>query len=148
MFYVSLAGSCSLCESVSHCLQSWETSSLLSQGVRELPGCKLSSDREGAHRSEDQLCLLTEDEGPKGPCPRSSVASVTCASPAQIQLRETLDRKWQSHLSPGVRAHLTLVSITSVLTLASRHVIISSAPCPHYIWLSQNSSSPAFSVIL
>jgi hypothetical protein len=27
------------------------------------------------HRAGAQLCLLAEDEGPKGPCPRSSVAT-------------------------------------------------------------------------
>jgi hypothetical protein len=43
---------------------------LLSPGVRVLHGCWLSSCREGA-----QLCLLAEDEGLKGSCPRSSVAS-------------------------------------------------------------------------
>jgi hypothetical protein len=32
---------------------------------------------EGAQRSGAQLCLLAEDEGPKGPCPRSFVASGT-----------------------------------------------------------------------
>ena len=43
--------------------------------VRVLSADKLSSYREGAQRSGAQLCLLAEDEGPKGPCPRSSVSS-------------------------------------------------------------------------
>jgi hypothetical protein len=46
--------------------------------ARAYSAAKLSSCREGAQRSESQLCLLAEDEGPKGPCPRSSVASVAC----------------------------------------------------------------------
>ena len=44
--------------------------------VRALSVGKLSSGREDAQKSGSQLCLLTEDEGQKGPCPRSSVASV------------------------------------------------------------------------
>jgi hypothetical protein len=36
---------------------------------------KLFSGREYAQRSGSHLHLLTEDEGPKGPCPRSSVLS-------------------------------------------------------------------------
>ena len=51
---------------------------LLSPRVRALPGGQLSFSREGVHRFKDQLCLLAEDEGPKGPCPRTSVASVAC----------------------------------------------------------------------
>ena len=47
----------------------------LSPGIRALPGGQLSSGKEGALGSGSQLCLLAEDEGPKGPCPRSSVAS-------------------------------------------------------------------------
>jgi hypothetical protein len=34
--------------------------------------------REGLQRSGSQLCLLAENEGPKGHCPRSSDASVVC----------------------------------------------------------------------
>ena len=49
---------------------------LLSPGVRALPVGRLSSGKEGAQGSGSQLCLLAEDEGPKGPCPISSVASV------------------------------------------------------------------------
>ena len=48
---------------------------LLSPGVRALPGGWYSSGREGAQGSGSQCCLLSEDEGPKGPSPRSSVAS-------------------------------------------------------------------------
>jgi hypothetical protein len=44
--------------------------------VRALSSGKLFSGREGAQKSGSQGCLLAEDEGPKGPCPRSSVASV------------------------------------------------------------------------
>jgi hypothetical protein len=42
--------------------------------VRALSEGKHSSFREGAQRSGDQLCLLAEEEGPKGPCTRSYVA--------------------------------------------------------------------------
>ena len=51
---------------------------LMSPGVRVPPPSpgQLSSGREGSQGSASQLCLLPEDEGPKGPCPRSSVASV------------------------------------------------------------------------
>ena len=38
--------------------------------------------------------------------------------------------------------HVTLVSVASVLALASCHLIISSVPCPCYIWLE-----PLFPVI-
>jgi hypothetical protein len=48
----------------------------LSPGVRTLPVDRLSSGKEGTQGSGSQLCLLAEDEGPKEPCPRSSVASV------------------------------------------------------------------------
>jgi hypothetical protein len=43
--------------------------------VKALSIGKLSSYREGAQRSGAQIYFLAEDEGPKGPCPRSSVAS-------------------------------------------------------------------------
>jgi hypothetical protein len=46
--------------------------------VSTLSAGKLSSCREDAQRSGAQLCLLAEDEGPKGSCPRSSVASEAC----------------------------------------------------------------------
>jgi hypothetical protein len=49
---------------------------LLSPGVRAFPGGRLSSGGEGAHGSGSQICLLAEDEGLKGPCPRNFVASV------------------------------------------------------------------------
>ena len=49
---------------------------LLSPRVRALPVGRLSSGKDGAKGSGSQLRLLAEDEGPKGPCPRSSVASV------------------------------------------------------------------------
>jgi hypothetical protein len=43
---------------------------------RTLSAGRLSSCREGAQRAGAQIHLLVEDEGPKGPCPISSVASV------------------------------------------------------------------------
>jgi hypothetical protein len=42
---------------------------------RALPGGQLSSGREGVQGYGFQLCLMAEDENPKGPCPRSSIAS-------------------------------------------------------------------------
>jgi hypothetical protein len=42
---------------------------------RALSAGKLSSCRGGAQRSGAQICLLDEDEGPKGPCLRNSVSS-------------------------------------------------------------------------
>jgi hypothetical protein len=47
----------------------------LSTGVRALPVGQLSSGKESAWGPGSQLCLLAEDESPKGPCPRSFVAS-------------------------------------------------------------------------
>jgi hypothetical protein len=44
--------------------------------VIAFPGGQLFSGREGAQRSGSQLCLLAEDEGPKGLCLRSYVDSV------------------------------------------------------------------------
>ena len=49
---------------------------LLSPVVRALPVGRITFDKEGSQGSGSQLCLLAEDEGPKGPCPKSSVASV------------------------------------------------------------------------
>ena len=46
--------------------------------VRAFSAGKLSSCRKGTQRSGAQLCLLAEEEGLKGPCPRSSVASEAC----------------------------------------------------------------------
>jgi hypothetical protein len=46
--------------------------------VKALSAGNLSSYREGAQRSGVQLCLLAEDEGLKGPCLRSYVASAAC----------------------------------------------------------------------
>ena len=48
---------------------------LLIPEVRALPRGQFSSGSEGVQESGFQLCLLAEDEGLKGPCPRSSVAS-------------------------------------------------------------------------
>ena len=50
---------------------------LLSPGVRALSVGQLSSGKEGELGSGSQLCLLAEDEGQMGPCPRISVALVT-----------------------------------------------------------------------
>jgi hypothetical protein len=49
---------------------------LLSPGVRTLPISQLSSGKEVSQVARSQLCLLAEDEGSTGPCPRSSVAFV------------------------------------------------------------------------
>jgi hypothetical protein len=49
---------------------------LLRPGVRTLHVGRLSSGKEGPQGSGSQFRLLAEDEGQKGPCPRSSVASV------------------------------------------------------------------------
>jgi hypothetical protein len=57
--------------------RNWQ--SYLSPGVKALPVGKLSSGVEGAQISEDHLYFLAEDEGQKGPCPRTLVASVAHA---------------------------------------------------------------------
>jgi hypothetical protein len=59
--------------------QSRALTHLLSPGVRALPVGRRSSGKEGAQGSGFQLCLLADDEGLKGPCPRGSVASVAHA---------------------------------------------------------------------
>jgi hypothetical protein len=46
--------------------------------VRALSTGNLSSGGESVPRSGSQLCLLAEHEDPKGPCPRSCVASASC----------------------------------------------------------------------
>jgi hypothetical protein len=69
------AGKLSSCREGAH--KSGAQILLLSPGVRALPGGQLSCDGEDAQRSGSQLCLLAEDEGPKRPCPRSSVAFAT-----------------------------------------------------------------------
>jgi hypothetical protein len=72
-------------------------------GVRALSAGKLCG-REGVQRSGAQPFLLAEGEGPKGPFPRSSVASAALAlSCVDWSLRD-LDTRWWSHLSPWVRA--------------------------------------------
>jgi hypothetical protein len=69
--------------------------------VRALSTGKLSSCREGAQRSGAQLRLLPEEEGPNGPCPRSSVASVACGlSCTDWSLR---DPRYKIVLSPESR---------------------------------------------
>jgi hypothetical protein len=59
----------------------------LSSGVKALPVGRLSSGKEVAQWSGSQLCLLAEDEGPRGPFPRSSVASVTQPTCSQVIMR-------------------------------------------------------------
>ena len=49
---------------------------LLSPGVGALPVGRLFSGKESVQGSGSKLCLLDKDEGSRGPCPRSSVASV------------------------------------------------------------------------
>jgi hypothetical protein len=82
----SLKGPClrSSVASVAHMLSSlhwslrnpgYKVMSSPESGARALPGGRLSSGWEGAQRSGSQFGLLAEDEGLKGPCPRSSVAS-------------------------------------------------------------------------
>jgi hypothetical protein len=64
--------------------------------VRVLSAGKLSSCREGTHRSGPQIGLLAEDEGLKGP--RSSVVSVALAlSCVDWSLR---DLEYKMELSP------------------------------------------------
>ena len=50
---------------------------LLSLGIIGLPVGQLSSGKEGVQWSGSQPCLLADDEGLKGLCLRSSVASVS-----------------------------------------------------------------------
>ena len=57
--------------------KSWALIHLLNPGARDLPRCWLFSGKVGAQGSVSQLNLLAEDEGPKTPCPRSSVVSAT-----------------------------------------------------------------------
>jgi hypothetical protein len=64
--------------------------------VRELCASKLSSGREGAQRSGSQLYLLAKNEGLKGPCSRSSVASAAMCSPVWTGLWESLDTRLAS----------------------------------------------------
>jgi hypothetical protein len=86
----------SSCDSVSLCQHSWKFNSLLSPMVRALSVVKLSSCREGVQMSGAQI--LAEDEGPKGPCPISSVASVAHElSWSDWSLR---DRRYKMALSP------------------------------------------------
>ena len=104
MFYLSLVGACSSCDSstpvsipgrltlscvsvvrtlsagkLSSCREGAQKSGaqihLLIPEVRALPRGRFSSGSEGVQESGFQLCLLAEDEGLKGPCPRNLVAS-------------------------------------------------------------------------
>jgi hypothetical protein len=56
---------------------------------------KLSSGGEGAQRSEDELCLVAGDEGPKGFFPRSSAASAAHDPSGWTWLSETHDCSWK-----------------------------------------------------
>ena len=86
--------------------------------VRKLSAGKLSSYREDAQRSEDQIYLLAEDEGPKGPCSRSCVASVAhMLSCVDWSLR---DLGYKMALSPECQGQsllwrLTLLSDPNIL---------------------------------
>jgi hypothetical protein len=67
------------CDSVSLCQHSWESNSLLTPSAQSTlcrPPLLL---QESIQRFVSQLSLLDEDEGPKGSCPRSSLASVVQA---------------------------------------------------------------------
>ena len=72
--------------------------------VRAFSASKLSSCRKGTQRSGAQLCLLAEEEGLKGPCPRSSVASEACLLSCVVWSLRDPDTGWCSHLSPRVKA--------------------------------------------
>ena len=91
--------------------------------VRVLSAGKLSSCQEGAQRSGAQICLLSEDEGPKGSCPRSSVASVAhVLSCVDWSLR---DPGYKMVLSPESRSQrplwrLTLLSDPKILGVLGR----------------------------
>jgi hypothetical protein len=60
---------------LSSCTEVWSSDLPPRPRVRALPGGWLSSGGQGAQGSGSQNHLLTEDEGPERPCPRSSVAS-------------------------------------------------------------------------
>ena len=63
----------------------------------------LSSGKEGAEGSRSQFCLLAEDEGPKGPCPRSSVASIAHVFSSDPEVLGVLGvlRRGESSGDPG-----------------------------------------------
>ena len=63
---------------------------LLRPGVRALPEGQLSSGKECAQASGSQLHLLAEDEGPMGPCPRSSVTSVAHVLSGDLEVLSVL----------------------------------------------------------
>ena len=77
---------------------------LLSPGVRALPVGRLSSGKEGAQGSGSQLCLLAEDEGQKGPCPRSSVASVAQVLSSDHKVLGVLGVLWHGESSETLDA--------------------------------------------
>jgi hypothetical protein len=72
-------------------------------GVRALSDGTFSCCREDAQRSGAQICLLAEDEGLKGPWPRSSVASVALELFCVDWSLRDWDTRWYSHVIPGVR---------------------------------------------
>ena len=72
--------------------------------VRALSAGKPSSGREGTQRSGAQFCLLAEDEGQKGPCPRSSVASATHVLSSDHEVLDLLGVLWRGESSGALNA--------------------------------------------
>ena len=77
---------------------------LLSPGVRALPVGRLSSGKEGTQGSGSQLNLLAEDEGPKGPCPKISVASVAHVLASDHEVLGVLGVLWHGESSGALDA--------------------------------------------
>jgi hypothetical protein len=77
---------------------------LLSPGVRALPVGRLSSGKEGTQGSGSQLNLLAEDEGPKGPCPKISVASVAHVLASDHEVLGVLGVLWHGESSGALYA--------------------------------------------
>ena len=72
--------------------------------VRALSASKLSSCREGTQRFGTQLGLLAEDEGWKGPCPRSSVVSITHMLSGYQEVLGVLGVLWHEESSSALDA--------------------------------------------
>ena len=77
---------------------------LLSPGVRALSVGQLSSGQEGAQGSGSQVCLLAKDEGLMGPCPRSSVASITHVLSSDPEVLGVLGVLWRGESSGDLNA--------------------------------------------
>ena len=77
---------------------------LLSPGVRAIPVGQLSSGKEGTQGSGSQLCLLVEDDGLTGPCPRSSVASVAHVHSGDHEVLGLLGVLWHGESSGALDA--------------------------------------------